>query len=271
MKRKKSPIFFYYRIAILLLMAFVLIHVLRQGATTEPAQQDATPAEQTIAADSTEAALLLPAPLTNCSEQLLRREGYILSYNKDRLQANWVYWLLTPERTEGNNNAKDFHDDLDVPAPRPSKWDYYNSGYDRGHMCPAADNKYSAAARRDCYLYTNMSPQNHQLNSGLWNTLEMRCRTWAKKRGPLHIVCGPIYTSEHTKTIGQNRVAVPDAYFKAIVSLSPSPFSAAYIMPNRNIDGPLNAYAVSIDSIETLTGFDLFAPLESDMEARLEQ
>lgn len=262
MKRKNRKLFIYFRIAMLLLMAFALLRL----AAPKHVAEDATPAE-------TDTTQLIPAKLSDRPEQLLQREGYTLSYNKQWRQANWVYWRLTAERTVGTFNEKNFQEDFEVPTPRPTKWDYYNSGFDRGHMCPAADNKYSEQARSDSYLYTNMSPQNHQLNAGDWNTLEMKCRDWARRYGEIHIVCGPLFTSQHPKTIGRSRVAVPDAYFKAVFIMQGSggkPDGIAFVMPNKAGHQPLKNYAISIDSLERLTAIDFFASLDDAVEDKVE-
>lgn len=149
-------------------------------------------------------------------EQILKRTGYVASYNKTTLLPNWVAWHLTAERTEGSakRSGVDFAEDTEVPEPRATDWDYYNSGYDRGHMCPAADNKWSKKAMEESFLFTNMCPQNGNLNRGDWNEMEMACRKWAKKYGDLYIVCGPILYKGKHKTIGKNKVVVPEAFSK---------------------------------------------------------
>ena len=150
-------------------------------------------------------------------EQILKRTGYVASYNKTTLLPNWVAWHLTAERTEGSakRSGVDFAEDTEVPEPRATDWDYYNSGYDRGHMCPAADNKWSKKAMEESFLFTNMCPQNGNLNRGDWNEMEMACRKWAKKYGDLYIVCGPILYKGKHKTIGKNKVVVPEAFFQS--------------------------------------------------------
>ena len=109
---------------------------------------------------------------------LLQRVGYTVSYNPAMRIPNWVAWHLTPQRLEGAASRKGhpFQADEDIPAPRVDTYDYMRSGYDRGHMCPAADNKWDAEAMRESFLFTNICPQNHNLNAGDWNEIEMQCR-----------------------------------------------------------------------------------------------
>ena len=134
-----------------------------------------------------------PAALTDRPEQILRRKGYITSYNKETRNPNWVAWHLTKSHTYGKNqrSAEVFTEDTDV-TPRATDADYYNSRYDRGHMCPAGDNKWDATAMRESFLFTNICPQNHALNKYEWNNLEIKCREWARKYGAVDIVCGPV-------------------------------------------------------------------------------
>ena len=97
-----------------------------------------------------------------------------------------------------------------MKAPRATDRDYFNSRYDRGHMCPAGDNKWDKEAMAQSFLFTNICPQNHGLNKYEWNDLEMLCREWARKYGAVDIVCGPLFsTSGQQKTIGRNKVLYP--------------------------------------------------------------
>ena len=151
-----------------------------------------------------------PLPLENVSEQRLYRKGYVVSYNKDTKLPNWVAWRLTADHVNGEakrpGNA--WHEDNDVPAPRANYSDYKGSGWTRGHMCPAGDNKWDADAMYETFLYTNCCPQNANLNSGTWNQIEIACRKWAQKYGEVDIVCGPILFRQEHEVIGGNKVVV---------------------------------------------------------------
>ena len=164
-------------------------------------------------------------------EQMLRRTGYTASYNKTTKLPNWVAWHLTADRTTGpaKRSGVDFQADMDVPAPRAEDSDYYGSGYDRGHMCPAADNKYSEKAMEESFLFTNMCPQNGNLNRGDWNEMEQACRRWAKEYGGVYVVCGPILYKGKHKTIGKNKVVVPEAFFKVVLRTGENPKAIGFI------------------------------------------
>ena len=205
-------------------------------------------------------------------EQILKRTGYVASYNKTTLLPNWVAWHLTAERTEGSakRSGVDFAEDTEVPEPRATDWDYYNSGYDRGHMCPAADNKWSKRAMEESFLFTNMCPQNGNLNRGDWNEMEMACRKWAKKYGDLYIVCGPILYKGKHKTIGKNKVVVPEAFFKVVLRTGDDPQAIGFIYKNTSGNRPKDSYVNTVDEVERITGIDFFPSLPDDVEKKVE-
>ena len=205
-------------------------------------------------------------------EQILERTGYVASYNKTNLLPNWVAWHLTAERTEGSakRSGVDFAEDTEVPEPRATDWDYYNSGYDRGHMCPAADNKWSKKAMEESFLFTNMCPQNGNLNRGDWNEMEMACRKWAKKYGDLYIVCGPILYKGKHKTIGKNKVVVPEAFFKVVLRTGNDPQAIGFIYKNTSGNRPKDSYVNTVDEVERITGIDFFPSLPDNVEKNVE-
>ena len=137
----------------------------------------------------------LPITPARTSEIILHRTGYTSSYNTETKQPNWVAWHLTKEHVQGKirraSNA--WHEDTDVPKPRVNSYDYKGTGWSRGHMCPAGDNKWNRDAMYETFLYSNVCPQHPRLNSGDWNEIEMACRRWAEKYGDVYIVCGPVF------------------------------------------------------------------------------
>lgn len=201
--------------------------------------------------------------------QLLFREAYVVSYNKETKCPNWVLWELTRNHADGNVKRPDyaFHEDMEVPTPRAELLDYKGCGYDRGHMCPAGDNKWDQDAMYESFLLTNICPQNQQLNSGLWNQLEMQCRYWAKKYGRLYICCGPIYLKGKHETIGPNRVMVPDAFFKVVLCLEGTPKGIAFICRNTDGSRKKDYYVNSINQVERITGYTFFPNLSEELSA----
>ncbi|MBO5185502.1 MAG: DNA/RNA non-specific endonuclease [Prevotella sp.] len=216
--------------------------------------------------------MVLPALRPSSGEQILRRTAYTASYNKNTRLPNWVAWQLTADHTDGPHKRKGlkFREDEDVPEPRATDWDYYNSGYDRGHMCPSGDCKWSAEAQLESFLFTNACPQVHGLNAGDWNEMEQQCRRWAEKYGRLYIVSGPIIYKGNSKTIGRNKVVVPEAFFKVVLRLGDNPRAIGFIYKNKSGNRPKGDYVNTVDEVERITGFDFFPALPDDVEDRVE-
>ena len=216
----------------------------------------------------------LPAPLTDRPEQILKRRAYTTSYNNKSKTPNWVAWHLTKAHTYGDHQRKNevfFEDEAIESSLRATDNDYYNSRYDRGHMCPAGDNKWDAQAMRESFLFTNICPQNHGLNKYEWNDLEIQCRDWAREYGAIDIVCGPIFSSTgDQKTIGRNKVWVPDAFFKVILCRQGNPKAIGFIYRNEGKKQTQEEALRSVDEIETLTGIDFFPSLDDATETRIE-
>ena len=215
----------------------------------------------------------LPARLKGRTEVILKRTGYTTSYNPTTRTANWVAWHLTKAHTYGKNqrSGSAFTEDTSVAAPRATDGDYDNSRYDRGHMCPAGDNKWDATAMRESFLFTNICPQNHGLNKYEWNDLEILCREWAREYGAIDIVCGPIYDSrKQPKYIGKNKVRVPDAFFKVVLCRQGKPKAIGFVYQNEGRKQAMKDAVRTIDEIELLTGFDFFPALDDATERKIE-
>ena len=205
------------------------------------------------------------------SGTIKRRFAYTVSYNHGTRQPNWVAWTLTRAHASGKLKRGDFEDDMDMPSPKGTKADYFNTGFDRGHMCPAGDNKWSQQAMDECFLMTNMCPQNHSLNAGVWNTIEQQCRNWAKQYGKVYIVCGPIFLNKEHRKLGKNKVVVPDAFFKVVLHTGKNPQAVGFICRNQSQKGRKKTEFVnSVDEVERITGYDFFPQLPDDVEKRVE-
>lgn len=210
----------------------------------------------------------IPLPLKDITEQILYRKHYTISYNKDTRLPNWVAWHLLPNHTTGEvkrpGNA--WHEDLDVPAPRATVADYKGSGWTRGHMCPAGDNKWDSEAMYNTFLFSNCCPQNANLNSGTWNQLEISTRRWAERWGDLYIVCGPILFRQEHETIGENKVVVPEAFFKVIVCLNNRhPKGIGFICRNTDGNRKKDLYVNSVKQVERITGITFFPHLPKEL------
>lgn len=206
----------------------------------------------------------LPAPMRGVSEQVIVKKSYTTSYNKNTLQPNWVFWHLTADHVNGDavrpGNA--YHEEGKVSRPRATLADYRRSGFTRGHMCPAGDNKWDRRAMYDTFSLINICPQTEKCNSGVWNNIEMQCREWALEYGELYIIAGPIF-EKRPDTIGPNKVAVPDAFFKVVISLNGKKKGIGFICDNTNRNQTIKKCVVTIAEIERITGIDFFPYLSA--------
>lgn len=216
----------------------------------------------------------IPAPLKDRPEQILFRKGYTTSYNHQTKTPNWVAWHLTDVHTRGSFQRKQetfTEDEAIAIGARATDNDYYNSRYDRGHMCPAGDNKWDKQAMTESFLFTNVCPQNHDLNKYEWNDLEILCRDWARKYGAVDIVCGPIFSvKSEQKTIGRNKVWVPDAFFKVILCRQGKPKAIGFIYRNEGKKQLMEDAVRTVDEIERLVKMDFFPELDDTTENRIE-
>lgn len=224
---------------------------------------------QVQGSEGTEAEVGLPKLIKQRPEQIIHHTGYTVSYNEDLKIPNWVAWVLTPERfKEVVSRTDDFLPDPSVDDPVTTD-DYKRSGYDRGHMCPAADNKWNEQAMKESFYMTNICPQNHNLNRGDWKELEDACRDWTYQNKTLYVVCGPLLYDKQHKTIGQHKVVVPDAFYKVVLSLTP-PKAIGFVYKNTSGNNPLDFYVNSVDQVERLAGIDFFPDLPDSVENRVE-
>ena len=202
-------------------------------------------------------------PYTN----VLQRKSYVASYNQELLIPNWVAWHLTADHTDGDvPRDNEFYEDIEVPSPRATNEDYRRSGWSRGHMCPAGDNKWDEKAMQESNLLTNICPQNPELNSGVWNVIERNCRKWAKKYGDIYIVCGPVLLNREHETIGANKIVVPEAFFKVVLRMNPEPAAIGFVIRNNEGKKKRDQFINTVDDVERITGYDFFSSLPDDIE-----
>ena len=212
----------------------------------------------------------LGVPSTN--GQLVDRIGYAFLYSEKHEQPLWVSYKLTKAEVR-NKVAKrkdNFRLDPVIKTGSATIADYKGSGYDRGHLAPAADMAWSKKAMSESFLLTNMSPQVPALNRGMWRILEEQIRKWALKEKELYIITGPIIRPNY-KTIGPNKVTVPQWYYKIIVDYhQPEIKALAFMIPNRKPQKFLQSFAVSIDKLEEVTQLDFLNLLPQKVQIQLE-
>lgn len=257
-------------------------------------------------------ALEIPAPLAGKRERLIYHTGYTVSYNADWRLPNWVAYELTPEETSGTAKRADrFVPDPEVPFHETATTDdYKHSGYDRGHMAPAGDMKWSEAAMQESFYLSNICPQHPALNRGIWKRLEDLVRRQAATRGSVYVVCGPLAADTARRLGGGGSgdggsgdqrggqgVLVPHGFFKALLQYADGRWAAiAFTFDNGDAEAggkatsggqranatdkgrsaktagtALSDHTLSIDSLEILTGFDFFPALPDSIETAVER
>ncbi len=203
---------------------------------------------------------------------IIKHRYYTLCYNEQNEQADWVAYKLTRDMLTSETKRKNnFRTDDMVKTASASPADYTKSGYDKGHLCPAADMSFSVDAMSETFFMSNMSPQTPQFNRGIWKTLEEKVREWALANNELWITTGPV-VREGGAHIGKNKVAVPQYYYKVILDYKqPDIKGIGFIMKNQGSDKGIGAFAVSIDSVEKFTGIDFYTALPDKEEQTIEK
>ena len=202
------------------------------------------------------------------ADTIIDRPGYALGYSEYHEQAAWGIYIITHEEatTKAAQRTNKFRSDPQIPTGSATPGDYRRSGYDRGHLAPAADMAFSAQTMADSFFMSNMSPQKPAFNRGIWKDLEALVRNFAITERRIVVVTGPILPKEKTVTIGANGVTVPTHYYKVIFDLTPPQKMIGFILPNEGSNKPLAAFAVTVDDVEKATGLNFFSkvPKEKD-------
>ena len=205
-------------------------------------------------------------------DTLIDRPGYALGYIEYHEQAAFVIYKLTAREalTKEAQRTNRFRRDPEIPTGSATTADYRRSGYDRGHLAPAADMAFSVQTMADSFFMSNMSPQKPAFNRGIWKRLEEQVRQIAIREKAIYVVTGPILPKKKTVTIGANQVTVPAHFYKVIFDLTPPRKMIGFILPNEGSDRPLEDFAVTVDVVEKATGLDFFSALPKAVQERLE-
>lgn len=210
----------------------------------------------------------LPSSTTG---EVVDHNYFSLSYNEPFEQAEWVAYTLKKEHlTQDDRKRPYFIEDPKVSTKSADWRNYRSSGYDRGHLCPAGDRKFSEQAYNETFYTSNISPQDRDFNAGIWNRLEMQVRQWAQRHNELFVVTGGVLESG-LEEIGEEDVDVPRYYYKIIARGNPNePRVLAFLLLGKESTKPLSQFTVAVDEIEKRTGIDFFENLPDGLEAELE-
>lgn len=208
---------------------------------------------------------------TSTTGQVVHHNYYSLSYSERDEQAEWVAYELKKNHIVNNDFKRPYFEVDPQVETESAHWrNYKKSGYDRGHLCPAGDREFSKAAYEETFFTSNISPQRHDFNAGIWNELEQQVRYWAKKYDGVYVVTGGVL-KDKMGAIGTEGVTVPESFYKIVYDQSGGDAKMiAFLMNHKASNKSLKTFVTSVDQIEKLTGIDFFPELEDSVEDRLE-
>tara|TARA_R110002051_G_scaffold278831_1_gene340256 strand:- start:5334 stop:6134 length:801 start_codon:yes stop_codon:yes gene_type:complete len=203
--------------------------------------------------------------------EVVHHTYYSLSYNEKYEQAEWVaYKLEKRQLTYDDRQRPDFIEDPKVKTKSADWRNYRGSGYDRGHLCPAGDRRFSEYAYNETFYTSNISPQDNKFNAGIWNDLEQKVRHWCKIYDTLYIITGGVLEDD-LPTIGDEDVSVPNYFYKIIARKEGTDIKMiGFIFENKQTNTSLKSHLVSIDELERKTGLNFFEKLPDSLEKELE-
>jgi endonuclease G len=202
---------------------------------------------------------------------IIRHKHFFLSYSEEHEQAEWAAYYLTGSKQQHSLSRPYFSQDPLVDTDSAHWKNYKDSGFDKGHLVPAADMKFSEEAYHETFYTSNVAPQNKAFNAGVWNRLEQKIRYWADKYTALFIVTGSIL-HDNLVTIGEEEVSVPDYFFKIVVRVQNDGLvMIPFLVPNKESDLPLYSFATTIDEIERITQIDFNQKLSEKIEEKIEK
>lgn len=247
----------------------------RQEIVNDVEEQEIVPIKKQVQKEKiTYTNLEIPEWKTTTTHQQIKNLGYTSSYNTSYGIPNWVAYELTRSEAASHEaeRTNKFQADPKVIGKSASNSDYKGSGYDKGHMAPAADMKWSKTVMEQSFYFTNICPQAPGLNRGAWKDLEEEIREWVIRDSALVIICGPLFTKEPIKYIPETHVAIPDAYFKVVCSpYTEEARAIAFVFPNNKASKHPREYVVTIDSVEKMTGMDFLSQLPDEIENEIEK
>jgi len=209
--------------------------------------------------------------LPTSNGEVVSHAYYTISYIEEYEQAEWVAYELGSSNMNGLvKRISYFTLDGSVSTGSASTNDYTGSGYDRGHLCPAADMQINEASIKESFLMSNVSPQHPSFNRGKWKQLETDIRDWALDCNHLYIVTGPAFI-DSIGVIGENEVEIPSHFYKVVFDYTdPGYKMIGFLMPNGKYDETYKDFVVTVDSVESVTNIDFFHHLPDDLEDELE-
>ena len=204
-------------------------------------------------------------------DKIVNHSYYTLSYAEAHEQAEWVMYTLQGSALNPSIGRTDnFRTDPRVSTGTAQLSDYRGSGFDRGHLAPAADMKYTSTSMSESFFMSNMSPQTPSFNRQIWRKIESQFRNWGHEYGKIIVVTGPVLNGDYLGAIGSSRVTVPRYYYKVAIDPNNLERNIAVLIENKGSSASVQSFVVSIDHLESVTGIDFFYKLDDALETRIE-
>ena len=202
----------------------------------------------------------------------IKRKNLFIGYSKTYRQAIWVAYTLDADKllTRQVRRKDKFQADPAVKYRPVKPKDYNRSGYDKGHLAPAADMTYSEETMKNSFYMTNITPQIPGCNRGIWKRIESQVRRWALSEGKLYIVTGPVFDRK-PKKMGNSKIPVPSAFYKVVLDLTPPMKMIGFFVPNETSKRHVSNFVLPVDEVERITGYDFFSELDDEIEKKLQQ
>ncbi len=204
--------------------------------------------------------------------EIVLHSAMMIGYNELHEQPNWVVNIVNRDILEGTiGRTNDFREDSLLKKGSSNLEDYWESGYDRGHLAPSADFRWSKKALSESYFYSNMSPQLPEFNREIWADVENVSRKWAIENEELYIVTGGVLKKGLPSIGVKNKISIPEAYYKVLLDYKePEVKGIAFLVPHKGMERSPTEFLVSIDSVEKITGIDFFSALPDELENPIE-
>jgi endonuclease G, mitochondrial len=223
--------------------------------------------------ETTNHATKLDQPCSDNKYTIISHKYFSLAYDSSSGQALWVSYTMNSDMTDKNASRDkcSFKKDPLILSNAIDPSDYTKSGYDRGHLCPAADMTFDIQAMSETFYMSNMSPQDPGFNRGIWKKLEETVREWAIRDKEIIVASGGSLKYTNGFIGKEHKIAVPTYFYKVILDYKEPEIKAiAFVLKNESSSQPLQTFVVSVDSVERMTGVDFFCNLPDETEKRVE-
>ena len=192
---------------------------------------------------------------------VVEHEGYAVGYSKKHCQAVWTQYRLTKQNMKDGMDKPRYGGPFvpDPAIPYKQEWDkdYRKSDYDRGHLVPDLDLRYSSVAEKESFYYSNVSPQIASFNRGVWKRLEDKVRSLSVREESIVVVTGPIFPIFGGRKLG-DQIMVPKKFFKVIYSEGARPKMIAFIIPHQSTQADIKVFVCTVARVEAETGLKFF-------------